>query len=144
MNIINKMAGAALLGLGVLAVSGCATGLPAKVTRYSALPIPAGQTFYVVPEQGVPGGLEFGRYATIVARQLEARGYRPAGTPQNARHGRSARLWRRRGRDSLSSSNPYSAASLATRRYGGGYYGRPYYSRYGYWGGRSPYLLRLA
>lgn len=136
MNIIKKMAGAALLGVGVLAVSGCATGLPAKVTRYSALPIPAGQSFYVIPEQGVRGGLEFGRYATIVARQLEARGYRPAGTPQNAdmvvRLGYGVDEGKTR-----YESDPFARSPFYG--YGGGFYGRPHYSRYGYWGARSPY-----
>ena len=42
---IRNIAAAALLGVAALGVSGCATGLPANVTRYSAMPIPQGQSF---------------------------------------------------------------------------------------------------
>ena len=50
---IRKLAAAALIGVAALGVSACATGLPAEVTRYSAMPAPQGQTFYVVPGAGV-------------------------------------------------------------------------------------------
>ncbi len=33
----------------LLALSGCATGLPTQVSRFQALPVPAGQTFIVQP-----------------------------------------------------------------------------------------------
>lgn len=55
---IRNLAAAALLGAAAVGLSGCTTGLPAKVTRYSAMPIPQGQTFHVVPGEGVNGGLE--------------------------------------------------------------------------------------
>jgi hypothetical protein len=50
------------------------------------MPAPQGQTFFVVPGEGLAtnGGLEFQRYAAIVAQQLQARGYTPAATPQSA------------------------------------------------------------
>ena len=37
---INKLAAATLLGLSVLGLSACATGFPAKVSRYNAMPAP--------------------------------------------------------------------------------------------------------
>ena len=75
---IRNLAAAALVGVAALGLSGCATGLPAKVTRYSAMPIPQGQSFYVVPGAGVHSGLEFNRFASLVTQQMVARGYRPA------------------------------------------------------------------
>src|SRR5215218_4482334 len=74
---IRNLAAAALLGVAALGLSGCATGLPTKVTRYSAA-IPQGQSFYVVPGPGVQAGLEFNRYAALVAQQMAARGYNQA------------------------------------------------------------------
>ena len=50
------------------------------------MPAPQGQTFAVVPVGGMAasGGLEFQRYAAIVAQQLAARGYTPAPDPASA------------------------------------------------------------
>ncbi len=58
---------------------------------------PQGQTFTVVPIGGMAttGGLEFQRYAGIVAQQLQARGYQPAATAPEREHGRPARLFAR-------------------------------------------------
>jgi hypothetical protein len=130
--------------LAAIGLSGCATGLPTKVTRYSAA-IPQGQTFYVVPGPGVQSGLEFNRFAALVAQQMEAKGYRPAGAPGVA--------------DMLvqvsynidQGVQEYSVDPFLRSRYYdpfyrgfydpfyGGYYGRPYWSRYGYYGRRSPF-----
>src|SRR5215212_212484 len=68
----------------LLALAGCATGLRTQVSRYQAMPAPAGQTFYVVPADGASQGLEFNRYAALVSQQLAAKGYVPAGAPQLA------------------------------------------------------------
>ena len=145
MNRITKFAGAILVGAAAVGLSGCATGLPAKVTRYSQLPAPAGQTFYVVPADGGPSGLEFGRYAGLVSQALQARGYSPAGAPQ------LATMVVRLGYGVDEGKREYSQDPFARSRYAdpfyrggydpfyGGYYGRPYWSRYGYWGSRSPF-----
>jgi hypothetical protein len=145
MNIISKLTGAAFLGIGAVALAGCATGLPTQVTRYQALPAPSGQTFYVVPESGTPT-LEFGQFATLVARQLEAQGYRPAGTPD------AANMVVRLSYGVDQGQRVYTEDPFARSRYYdpffrgaynpffGGYYGRPYYSRFGYYGRyRSPF-----
>lgn len=73
----------AALGLSALALSACATGLDTRVTRFQAAQIAPGQSFYVVPREGTAGA-GFYRYASMVAAQLEAQGFKPAGTPQLA------------------------------------------------------------
>ena len=78
----------AALGLGApaLGLSACAEQLNTTVSRYQAMPAPQGQTFFVVPAGGMAnnGGLEFQRYAAVVAQQLQARGYQPASSAQSA------------------------------------------------------------
>src|SRR4051795_11228853 len=83
---ISKLAAAAVLGVATLGLSACANTLNTEVSRYQAMPAPQGQTFVVVPGEGMAanGGLEFQRYAGIVAQQLQARGYTPAASPQSA------------------------------------------------------------
>jgi hypothetical protein len=134
---ISKLAGAMLLGAGAIALSGCATGLPTQVSRYQQMPAPAGQTFYVVPADGQQASLEFGRNATIVAKQLEARGYRPAGAPQAADMLVTLDYGVDQGSTQVE-TDPFLRSRLHDP-YWGSFYGRPYYSRYGYWGRRSPF-----
>ena len=83
---IKKLAAAGMLGVAALALSACAQTLNTQVTRYQAMPAPQGQTFVVVPDGGMAsnGGLEFQRYAALVAQQLQARGYQPAASMQSA------------------------------------------------------------
>ena len=133
---IRNLAGAALLGLAAMGLSGCATGLPTKVTRYSAA-IPQGQTFYVVPGPGVQSGLEFNRFAALVAQQMEAKGYRPAGVQVSYNVDQGTQEV---------SVDPFARSRYYDPFYRGfydpfygGYYGRPYWSRYGYYGRRSPF-----
>ncbi len=136
MKFIKKLSAAALIGATSIALSACATGLPTKVTRFSALPIPAGQTFYVVQANNQPVGLEFGGYASIIAQQLQARGYRPAGSPQ------AADMLVRIGFDIDQGTVEYARDPFASPFYspfGSSYWGRPHYSRYGYHGARSPF-----
>jgi hypothetical protein len=160
--MIKKLAGAVLLGAGAIGLAGCATGLSTKVSRYQAMPVPAGQTFYVVPAEGVSQNLEFNRYAALVSQQLAAKGYTPAGAPQ------LANMIVRLSYGVDEGQREYTVDPLARSRYGyggfgyndpfyrsrfgyGGYYdpffdpfygsrfGRPYWSRFGYYGARSPY-----
>ncbi|HEY8593255.1 MAG TPA: DUF4136 domain-containing protein [Sphingomicrobium sp.] len=83
---ISKLASAAMLGVAALGLSACAQTLNTTVSRYQAMPAPQGQTFYITPGSGMAanGGLEFQRYAGIVAQQLQARGYTPAANAQSA------------------------------------------------------------
>ena len=83
---LKKFAAAALLGFTALGLAACASSITSTVSRYQAMPAPQGQTFFVVPGGGMAnnGGLEFQRYAGLVAQQLQARGYAPATSPQTA------------------------------------------------------------
>jgi hypothetical protein len=83
---ISKFASAAMLGVAALGLSACATSITSTVSRYQAMPAPQGQTFFVVAGDGMAanGGLEFQRYAGLVAQQLQARGYGPATSPSKA------------------------------------------------------------
>jgi hypothetical protein len=83
---IRKLSAAFALGVAALGLSACAQSLNTTVSRYQAMPAPQGQTFFVVPAGGMAnnGGLEFQRYAGLVAQQMQARGYTPAANPQSA------------------------------------------------------------
>src|SRR6476661_2064349 len=83
---IHHIASAIALGAAAIALSACAESINTTVSRYQAMPAPQGQTFFLVPAGGMAanGGLEFQRYAGIVAQQLQARGYAPATSAQNA------------------------------------------------------------
>jgi len=136
---IRKIAAAALIGVAALGVSACATGQTAKVTRYSAMPIPQGQTFYVVPGEGVSAGLEFNRYASLVAQQLAAKGYRQAASTAAADMLVRVSYGVDEGTSEVS-VDPWARSMYYDPFYRGfydpfyrGYIGRPYYSRYGYY-----------
>lgn len=81
-----NFAAAIVLGAAAVALSGCADTINTTVSRYQAMPAPQGQTFFVVPDGGMAhnGGLEFQRYAGLVAQELQARGYTPAANAQSA------------------------------------------------------------
>jgi hypothetical protein len=83
---IRQLTAALTLGVAALGLSACAEQLNTTVSRYQAMPAPQGQTFYVVPAGGMAanGGLEFQRYAGLVAQQLQARGFQPAANAQSA------------------------------------------------------------
>jgi hypothetical protein len=83
---IRKLAAAIAIGAAAVGLSACAEQINTTVSRYQAMPAPQGQTFYVVPAGGMAnnGGLEFQRYAGIVAQQLQARGYAPVSSAQTA------------------------------------------------------------
>ena len=121
---------AALLGL-----SACAAGLPTEVSRFQAMPAPQGQSFAIVPAEGIKGGLEFAQYADLVGRHLSALGYSQAASPEAASFvvelGYGVDEGRRR---VVARPDPFGPG------YGFGYR-RPYhYSRYGYFGRyRSPF-----
>jgi len=132
-----KLAAALALGVSAAALSGCATGFPAQVSRYQAMPAPQGQSFVVVPMDARDiGGLEFSRYASMVAQGMQAQGYVPAASINQAtmvvRLGYGVDQGRTEYRRDFSGYGGYG---------GGGYggFGRPYYSRWGYYGARSPF-----
>jgi hypothetical protein len=82
---INRLVAAIALGVSALGLSACVTGLQTKVSRYQAMPAPQGQSFVVVPmNPNDMGGLEFSRYAELVAQQMQAQGYARAASVNQA------------------------------------------------------------
>src|SRR5205809_7818273 len=83
---IRQSIAALALGAATVGLSACAEQLNTTVSRYQAMPAPQGQSFYVVPAGGMAnnGGLEFQRYAGIVAQQLQAHGFQPATDARSA------------------------------------------------------------
>jgi hypothetical protein len=82
---INKLAAAVLLGVSALSLSACATGLQTRVSRFQVMPAPQGQSFVVVPVNAADmGGLEFSRYAELVAQRMQAQGYARAASIDQA------------------------------------------------------------
>lgn len=148
-----KLTAAALLGLSALGLSGCATGFPAEVSRFNAMPAPQGQSFFIVPADAKQaGGLEFSRYAGLVAQAMQAQGYAQApsleaatmvvkvgyGVDEGERKVVRDPFARGYGYDPF-----YGGYDPFYRGYRDPFYGsyvpRPYYSRYRYYGPRSPF-----
>ena len=144
---ISKLAAAIALGVSAAALSGCATGFPAQVSRFQAMPAPQGQSFVVVPMDAREiGGLEFSRYASMVGQAMQAQGYVPAASIQGATMVVRVGYGVDEGtteyqRDPFGYGGGYGGGFGNYRGgfYGGGLYGRPYYSRWGYHGPRSPF-----
>jgi hypothetical protein len=135
--ILFLAAPAALLALG-----GCATGLPTQVSRYQAMPAPAGQSFVIQaadPEDR--GGLEFGRYADLVRRHLIEQGYSEAPSPQAATMIVSLAYGVDDGRQQVVTRPALGYSRFGYGGFGYGGFGyRPYWSRFGGYGRlRSPF-----
>lgn len=114
----------------LLTLSACATGFPAQVSRFQAMPAPQGQSFVIQaadPEDR--GGLEFSQYADLVRRNLIAQGYSQAPSPQAATLVVTLDYGVDNGRTAV---RTYPASRFG---YGGFY--DPFYSRWGYFGRRS-------
>ncbi|HEX9948260.1 MAG TPA: DUF4136 domain-containing protein [Allosphingosinicella sp.] len=135
--LLTLAAPAALLALG-----GCATGLPTQVSRYQAMPAPAGQSFAIQaadPENR--GGLEFSRYAELVRRHMIAQGYSEAASPQQASLIVSLDYGVDDGRQQVVTRPALGYSRFGYDRFGYGGFGyRPYWSRFGGYGRlRSPF-----
>ncbi len=116
----------------LLALSACATGFPAQVQRFQAMPAPQGQSFFVqAADPDKRGGLEFSQYADLVRRHLVAQGYSEAPSAQQATMLVNLDYGVDQGRDRVAYyPNPWGP------RFGF----HPYYSRFGYFGRRhSPF-----
>ncbi len=123
----------------LLALSACATGLPTQVKRFQALPAPSGQTFWIqAADLRDQGGLEFSRYAELVRRHLAEQGYVPAPTAQSAAFIVSLDYGVDNGQARVVSRPGYGG--YGGLGYGFGFRHRPFYSRFGYFGGfHSPF-----
>jgi hypothetical protein len=131
----------------LLALGGCATGVPAQVTRFQQMPAPQGQTFAIqAADPADRGGLEFAQYADLVRRHLTAQGYSEASSPGAASllvsleygvdEGKQEIVRRPGFARGFGAYGPYGPYGYSP--YGYGY--RPYWSRFGYAGRyRSPF-----
>jgi hypothetical protein len=142
---IRMIAAAALLGASGLGLSACATGLPTQVSRYQAMPAPQGQTFFVTAANPADtAGLEFSHYASQVAQQLQAQGDAQAPSLDAATMVVSLDYGVDEGHERVE-RDPFARGYGYDPFWGGysplGFYGRPYYSRFGYWGPRSPFYF---
>ena len=119
---VRQLAAAAALSIAALSLTACAESINTTVSRYQAMPSPQGQSFFVVPDSPMAanGGLEFQRYAGIVAQQLQAHGYAPATGPGDA---------------TMIVQFGYGMDKGTVRYEDYGFY--PYSGLYGYWG--SPF-----
>jgi hypothetical protein len=140
---IKKLAAAAALGVAALGLSACAESINTTVSRYQAMPAPQGQTFFVVPGDGMAanGGLEFQRYAGLVAQQLQARGYTPATSDQGANMIVQFGYGVDRGQVRYVDNSPLGYGGFGG---GPGFFASPYYRRWGwgssfYWGWNDPF-----
>jgi hypothetical protein len=125
----------------LLALSACATGLPTQVSRFQAMPVPQGQTFYIQPvNQRDQGGIEFSRYADLVRQRLMAEGFNPVPSPAQANFVVSLDYGVDQGQQKVVTYPGTGFGSgLGYGGFGGLGYGgfyRPYYSRFGYFGRR--------
>ena len=112
--------------LALLLLSACATGFPAQVQRFQAMPAPQGQTFVIQPaDRENEGGLEFGQYADLVRRHLVALGYGEARSAADATFVVKLDYGVDSGRDRIAY---YPSPWAGSFRY------RPYFSRFGYFG----------
>jgi len=132
--ILMLAAPVALLGL-----SACATGFPAEVQRFQAMPAPQGQSFVIQPaDDDKRGGLEFAQYAGLVRQHLLAQGYSEAPSASQATFVVTLDYGVDEGRERVvASPDPFGHPGFGYGRFGY----RPYYSRFGYFGRhRSPFF----
>ena len=118
----------------LLALSACATGFPAQVSRFQALPAPQGQSFVVQAARAEDrGGLEFSRYADLVERNLIAEGYVEASSPQTATFVVTLDYGVDNGREKIVTR----PGGFSRFGYGGFY--DPFFPRFGFHGRHSPF-----
>ena len=151
---LSNLTAAIALGVSAMGLSACATTFPAQVSRYQAMPAPAGQSFYVIPmDASMQGGLEFARNADYVSAAMRAQGYDQAPTVQAATMVVKVGYGVDQGHQVID-QDPFYRGGYGGFGYGGGlmgsygryydpfyasYYGRPFYSPFGYYGSRSPF-----
>lgn len=114
--------------LAFLTLSACATGFPAQVQRFQAMPPPPGQSFVIQPRQREDAGsLEFAQYAGLVRQHLVALGYAEAPSADQATLVVEFDFGVDGGRERIvARPDPFGPS-----------WGFPYYSRFGYGFGRG-------
>jgi len=116
-----------------LTLGACATGFPAQVSRFQAMPAPQGESFVIqAVDPDKRGGLEFSRYAGLVRQHLLAQGYSEAASPAAASFVVELDYGVDNGRTQVATRPGFGHSA---------YWGHPYYSRFGYFGRRyrSPF-----
>jgi hypothetical protein len=134
--LLTLAAPAALLALG-----GCATGFPAQVSRFQAMPAPQGQSFVIqAADSADRGGLEFSQYADLIRRHLTSLGYTEAPSAESATLVVSVDYGVDDGKQQVVDWGPSGFSRYGGfGGWGGGFYG-PRWSRFGYGRGlRSPF-----
>ena len=124
----------------LLALSACATGFPAQVQRFQAMPAPQGQSFAIQSvDADRNGSLEFAQYADLVRRHLIGLGYSEAPSARDASMIVALDYGVDDGRERVvARPDPFGPFGYGGYGFGGRY--RPYYSRFGYFGHRrSPF-----
>ena len=122
-----------------LALSGCATGLNTRVSRFQQLSAPAGQSFVVQSKDPrLDGSLEFQHYADLVAARMVQQGYTRAADPAKADLVVDMHYSVDRGREKVvSDPDPWGPRWGAWGGpWGGGYWGRRGWG----WGWNDPFL----
>lgn len=133
---IKRLLATAAAPLALLTLGACTTGFPAQVSRFNALPAPSGQSFVIeAADAENRGGLEFSRYADLVRQSLVAQGYREASGRGDATLIVNLDYGVDDGRERVvSRPDPFCAGYLSCSGFG-----RPYFSRFGGFGRRSPF-----
>ncbi len=129
-----------------LGLSGCVTGLPTQVSRFQAMPAPAGQSFVIRAEdRDKTGGLEFASYADLVRNRLTGLGYREAASERDATFIVSLDYGVDQGRERVVATpdpfdDPWGYRGFGRRPFFGRYYGG--FGRYRspfFWGWHDPF-----
>ena len=124
--LISLAAPAAFLGL-----SACTTGLSTQVSRFQAMPAPAGQSFVIrAADRDKNGGLEFSQYAGLVRDNLTRLGYREASSERDASFIVMLDYGVDQGRERVIATPDPFMDPWTYRGFGR----RPFYSRFGYGG----------
>ena len=120
-----------------LALSGCATGLNTRVSRFQQLSAPSGQTFVVQSKNPrLNDSLEFQHYADIVAAHMVQQGYTRASDPAHADLVVDMRYSVDHGREKVVSDPDPWGPGFGPWSPWGGYWGRRGWG----WGWNDPFL----
>ena len=141
-----------LAPFALLSLAACAaTPFRADVSRFQALPAPAGQTFAVkAADPAKQGGLEFAQYAGLVGAEMQRVGFMPAAADTTADLTVTLDYVVDEGKErTIAERDPFYDPFWGYGRYGGrygGFYSRPYVVRtsHGYryiQGWNDPYLF---
>jgi hypothetical protein len=138
---IKRLAAAAVLGIAALTLSACAESINTTVSRFQAMPAPQGQTFFILPGEGMAanGGLEFQHYAGLVAQQLQARGYTPATSAQGANMVVQFGYNVDRGQVRVVDNDPFGYGGFGRDPFFSPYYRRGGWGSSFYWGWNDPF-----